>query len=496
MVPLQILLVLAYLGFFAAVGLLTSRKAKGLEQWVSAGRDMPWWLIGPSCGALLVAAAATVGAAGSGASYGVAAPVTFGLALGAAFFGMAQLVGPLYRRSGLLTMPSMLSTRFRSRATFRSYVLFAVAMVALVVGVEMVGVARLFQASLSGGGPGAWTWSLLLALVAVWASVAMGGMWSVAWTNLVHTAAMLLGLGAGVAYAASAFGGLPDLWARLPPGSTDVVAGWAAMERGEGFLLFPLMLVLSYLFLPLIVPVFPQVAAAGRSVRHVRAGFALGGTIAIAVTTLSGLLGMYMETYRPDAVAGINPDLALPAFGMAVHPLAGGLIYVGVLAAVLSTVGPIVVAVSTILAMDVGRALAKGPVGPRETLRLGRAISFALPALAMVGSMAVSGERIVTSISVMVGFTGVVAPTVLAGFYWKRATGRGAIESLRWGSLVYGLWLVGWLYRLHPAFTAIHPFIPGVGAAVAAMVLVSYRSPPPKPEALKFMETVRTGKTA
>lgn len=489
MVPLQILLVLAYLGFFATIGLLSSRKATGLEQWVSAGRDMPWWLIGPSCGALLVAAAATVGAAGSGASYGVAAPVTFGLALGAAFFGMAQLVGPLYRRSGLLTMPSMLSTRFRSRATFRSYILLAVAMVPLIVGVEMVGIARLFQASLFGGDAAAWTWSLLLALAAVWASVAMGGMWSVAWTNLVHTVAMLAGLGAGVAYAASTFGGLSDLWARLPPRATDVGAGWEAMERGEGFLLFPLMLVLSYLFLPLIVPVFPQVAAAGRNVRHVRAGFALGGAIAIAVTTLSGLLGMYMETYRPDAIRGVHPDLALPAFGMAVHPLAGGLIYIGVLAAVLSTVGPIVVAVSTILAMDVG--LAKGPVSPRKTLRLGRAISFALPALAVAGSAAVSGERIVTSISVMVGFTGVVAPTVLAGFYWRRATGRGAIESLRWGSLVYGLWLAGWLFRLHPAFVAVHPLVPGVGAALLAMVLFSYRSPPPKPEALKFMETVR-----
>ncbi len=489
MVPPQILLVLGYLGLFAAIGLLSSRKATGLEQWVSAGRDMPWWLIGPTCGALLVAAAATVGAAGSAAAFGVAVPVTFGLALGASFFGMAQLVGPLYRRSGLLTMPSMLSTRFRSRATFRSYILLAVGMVALVVGVEMVGVARLFQASLFGSDPGAWTWSLLLALAAVWASVALGGMWSVAWTNLVHTVAMLLGLGLGVAYSTSVFGGFGDLWARLPPAGTDLWAGWTEMSRAEGFYLFPLMLVLSYLFLPLVIPVFPQVAAAGRSVRHVRAGFALAGAIAIAVTTLSALLGMYAAVYRPSQEA--NPDLALPALGMAIDPVVGGLIYVGVLAAVLSTVGPIIVAVSTILAMDVGRSLVHGRLDSRGILRLGRLFSFLLPVLALAGSQAVSGEKIVTSISVMVGFTGVLAPMVLAGFFWKRATGRGAIDSLRVGAAVYGVWLVGWVFRLHPIFAAVHPFVPGVGSAVVALVVSSYRSPPPKPEALKFMETVR-----
>jgi SSS family solute:Na+ symporter len=474
MLPLQIWVVAIYLLIFTSVGILSSRKVGELSHWVLAGRELPWWMIGPASGALMVAAAATVGAGGFAYSYGFSAILMFILAFIACFLVMSQLICPLYRRSGIWTLPDMFGRRYASYATFQIYLWIIVGAMVLFIGIEMAGIARIFEASLE---IPFWA-GCVLAMIVIFSSVAFGGIWSVAYTNLVHVATMYVGLSIGLFHAINKHGGFLSLLPHLGEHQIDPFAGFSAMN--EIFLLFPFIYILSYLFLPFIHPIFVQVSASGKNIAHVRAGFAFGGILAIGITSLCCILGIYVNAFHPPIEAA---DLALPVFGMEINPLVGGFIYIGILSALLSTIGPFVIATSTIISVNIIGVLKK-KISSSSILRLGRIFTFLLPVLSLIPTV-LWKPSIIPAISIVIGFAVIVAPMWIAGFFWERATGRGANYSLIFGSLVF----LGWVILRYPF--GIHPVVPGVSAAVLALIVFSYLSPPPKYKHLRFVRRLK-----
>jgi len=483
-IPIQIWMVIVYVAIFTVVGLWSSRKVKELSHWALAGRNLPWWMIGPATGALMVAAAATIGAGGFAYKYGFSAIVMFTLAFIACFIVTSILMCPLYRRSGIWTMPDMFGRRYQTKAAFRMYIYIIVGAMVMFIGVESVGTARIFEAALFGGNHDYWTVSCILALLVIFASVAMGGVWAIAHTNIIHTAAMYIGLGLGLFYAYHTYGGYTALVAsgNLGYQQIDVLAGLGAMS--EVYLLFPLMYILAYLFIPFIHPNFVQISASGKDIKNVKWGFILGGIIGITITALCAILGIYVKAFMLGIFGTASEDLALPIFGMQINPVIGGLIYIGIISALMSTVGPFVVATSTILAVNVVGTLKKGNISSDATLKLGRIFTFILPVLSIFPAL-YWAPKIIPAISVIISFGAIVAPMFIAGFFWKRATGYGANASLIGGSLAFFAWVI----LRYPL--GIHPIVPGMITATLALIIVSFATPPPKQRQLRFIQRLR-----
>jgi len=77
--------------------------------------------------------------------------------------------------------------------------------------------------------------------------------------------------------------------------------------------------------------------------------------------------------------------------------------------------------------------------------------------------------------------------TVLAAFYWKRATAAGAFASSLIGATVAIIWTFLVLPSLSPEYSFIlEPTFIGVVASFIALIVVSYLSHQPSIEKLKF----------
>ena len=75
-----------------------------------------------------------------------------------------------------------------------------------------------------------------------------------------------------------------------------------------------------------------------------------------------------------------------------------------------------------------------------------------------------------------------VTPSVLAVFFWRRATKQGAVASIFLGTIV----TIAWQW----SGSDIDAIYPALGASVASLVLVSFLTPPPAPDKVKpFFDT-------
>jgi high affinity choline transporter 7 len=224
MTPAIAAVLLMYAGF-AAVGWLAARKAKSgtAADLLVAGRKMPLWVAALTMTATWVDGGYLLGTAEgaykSSTQLGLQGGVCFGisLVLGGLFFAGTM------RRHGFTTLIDPFESRFGARW---AAVLFLPAL-----GGELfwsasllVGIGSTFSVLMNMN----LTAAILLAAVVTTGYTVLGGMWSVAYTDIVQLGLVALGLCVAVPFVLSGAGGLEHAWlqyaAARPDGSGIVPA--------------------------------------------------------------------------------------------------------------------------------------------------------------------------------------------------------------------------------------------------------------------------------
>lgn len=182
--------------------------------------------------------------------------------------------------------------------------------------------------------------------------------------------------------------------------------------------------------------------------------------------------------------AGIaKPDQIIP---LVVTKFAPGwlvpIILAGGLAAIVSTVTSGVLAVSTMLVVDVIKPLTGGRLDDRTMVRWGRLIVL----IAIVAAVILALGRvalIATLLTAAYVFVGTQAVLVILGLYWKRISKAAAIWGLIAGEAV-GLWLtfgpksLGGGFLDQPAMLGFLPLIWSFVAQLVVTVVVTYLTQP------------------
>ncbi|MBD3367468.1 MAG: sodium:solute symporter family protein [Candidatus Eisenbacteria bacterium] len=474
----KLVIIILYLGAVVAVGLTARRgRLKGPVDFFLAGRTFGPVVLVATMAATNFSAFTVVGFAGAGYRLGFAFYPIMGF--GTAFMALSfLLVGlPIWRlgkRYGLVTPPELLSTRFDSRPLG---VVFGVAMAVFTLpylAIQPLAAGYALESTL--GVPHAAGAALVTALVVTYCLV--GGVRSVAWTDVLQGVLMFAALTLSLFAVARASGGmetgLTELFERSPEHFMRPGAGGGMALGIWG----------SYMLLWLLAdPMFPQLFQRFYAARNERAlvrtavAYPFITTVLFFLPVAIGVLGRL----HVSGLEGSETDRILP---MVVERFGGdwlaGLVSAGLVAAIMSTMDSQLLTLGSIVERDLlgirRRGVGHGPDGdePRRRARL-LPTRLSLAGLAIVGYL-LSLRPPATILGIATeAFSGlaVLLPAVVAALWWKRATAAGAIASIVAGES----WVALSHFGLVPD-TGLLPALPAVAVAAVVLILGSVVSRP------------------
>ena len=197
------------------------------------------------------------------------------------------------------------------------------------------------------------------------------------------------------------------------------------------------------------------------------------------LVVVAGMAGIVLYDTLPEG--GIITAVVLNQM----PPALGALVFIGITAAIMSTMDTLINSASLTLTMD----LHKTEHSQTADLKFSRIATLIAAGLAILIALKIRSILELTWIASDVITTGVFVP-LLGAFVWKRGNTHGANASMVWGLLfcIYNLSLTLGL----PLPTLWDPhstvkILVGVGISLAVYVLVSLLTPPEREKAAAFM---------
>ncbi len=437
---LDILVFLGTLFLVMAVGLWAGRKEESSEDYFLAGRDIRWWQVAGSIFGSNVSANHLVGMVGIGYAVGFAQS-HFELGAIAGLMLLCYGFLPVYRKLRVYTLSEYLARRYDER----SRVLYAVAMLFIMVFVQMVPGFYIGSRSMNlllGGTSLAlgYEWGVITLAIVAGVYTILGGLKAVIWTDVLQS--MLL-LAAGILVAILTFGhsaiggwsgmlaldaaGADKMHLYLP--STHAELPWTGMFTG---------LMCLHFFYWGTNQFIVQRALAARSDGEARLGIVLAGFFKLLIPFFA--IGTGIASYYLFAAVGAqpDPDAAFPELVKIVVPLGYGIVGViaaGLIGAILSSIDSMMNSAATIVTMDLYQRYVNPKADNRQLIRVGRLSIVAFVALAAWMAIAVLDPNSKENFFlVIVNQQSHVIPGLLVAFavgmVWRRATATGAFVAI------------------------------------------------------------------
>ncbi len=485
--PLSV--VIAYLILTTQLGIALGHRAKTARDWAVAGGSM---------GTVMLAAAIAGTRIGGAGIYGVAGDVITGgvwnlVWYAASTFLALAIVGLWFavpfRRLGLQTVGEAFTRRFGSRRgqALTSLCVQTEYMIVNVIEVYVIAALLRFMTGISV------PVATLCAVMVLVSYTAFGGLWGAAYTNLVHCAVIVIGLGAVAILGTSSFGGWDAVTravaAKLLLAGRDENAFWSL--AGQGWAPVIAMIFSAAIHTPA-ASIYANFSTAARTERQLPATFLLAGLLAGLMPALAGIVGI-LTLARYGASKGLSSYATITTFATETSPWLGGLAIAAILAAVVSTGGPILLSSATLFVRD--WLPARVTATAEGTLRAYRIATVVIGVLSGFLSLLVVKSGISLLSLLLFGYATVVPPAIALFFliYWRRTTEA----SVLWGmGLGYAASIVSYaLVRL--GLSAYDPSYPSTLVPLLVIPLMALATPWSEDEAgRRFRETLRLHQTS
>lgn len=451
------------------VGYLGFRRARNVEDYLVAGRSLgPPMYVG-TLSALVLGGASTVGGVSLGYQFGISG-MWLVLMLSLGLLALALLFTTRLSRLGVYTVAEVLDLRYGDSARLISaVVMFSYALMLAVT--QTIAVGTLFDVTL--GIPR--TWAILVAGgVVVLYSVA-GGMWSITLTDFLQFCVMTVGVFLVLLpITLLRVGGVSGLQEDLPASFLSWTSiGWTTIFAY--FLLFFFGIMIGQ-------DIWQRVFTA-RSPGVAR----WGGTTAAIYCAIYGFTSALIGT----AAAALFPNLATPdnAFAQLATNLLpiglAGLVVAAALSAIMSTASSALLASATLAAEDgYARFFVGDDRGNRDDRRelLANRVSTLVVGIVVIG-IALVVRDVVGALTVAYDLlVGALFVPIVGAFFWRRASGRGALISMAVSSVAVIILL---LWR---GLLSNDPIIYGLIISLVVFVVASLLTPESSGERLEAWE--------
>ncbi len=347
------LIMLGYFVLVVAMGLLTRKVAsKSAADYLIAGRNLGVMVCAVVVAAEWLGGMSTIGVSEQAFSTGTLQPILYNISTAIGMVIIGFTVAAHYRRRNVHTVSEMIETLFGSQARSISAVAFLIAYITLAyVQLQTCAsvMAPLFGIS--------WTWAVVISAVIILIYTYAGGMHALAVTGIVYLVTMYLGLGTAFVIGLAKVGGFGGLREVL-------VAQGAPADLYNPFsasLNSAIALLVGGVLGGMAAQASIQPVFAAKDVRTARRASVLAGFIVAPFGVMTAFLALMAKTglFIPGT-GSLNPKEVLPTLLQTpefIPPVLGGLALAGILAAILSTVGPVNFAVVTIAAKDIYHGL-------------------------------------------------------------------------------------------------------------------------------------------
>ncbi|MDX9769415.1 MAG: sodium:solute symporter family protein [Tenuifilaceae bacterium] len=355
-----LIVVLAYFGLITLISILTKKVAsRSAADYLVAGRNL-----GVIACAVVVASEwlggmSTIGVSEKSFTSGTLQPILYNISTAIGMIIIGYTVARHYRQNNVHTVSEMLGRLFGKRAKAISAIAFLFAYIVLAF-VQLQTASSVISAMFELP----WVTSVIISSVVITIYTYIGGMHALAITGIIHVVVMFGGIGF------AAFTGITDIG-----GFAALKADMVALGSPEN-LYNPFSGGLGYAWSLIIGGVLGGMAGqasiqpifAARSADIAKKAAILSSLIIAPFGIMVAILGLVAKTgnYFDVTTAAsplwnadlgiINPKMVLPTLMVTpefIHPVMGGIALAGILAAILSTVGPVNFAVVTIATKDI-----------------------------------------------------------------------------------------------------------------------------------------------
>jgi SSS family solute:Na+ symporter len=425
MTPLLILLLVYSVGLIA-LGAWIGRAVRKSEDFFVGGRALGPALLFGTFMAANIGAGSTVNATGLAYHHGLAAWWWNGSAAIGTLL-LAFWIGPriwrLASTRGYLTVGDFLEDRFGRDVRLLATVIIWLGTLSIFAA-QIIGAAAVLQ--MVGGI--SFPAGALLAVVAMTAYFALGGLLSSAWVNRVQLIVILTGFALAAPAVLSRAGATAPVLDAVPGSSfllgTSAGIGWPLL-----FLIAP-----GFFLSPGLV----QRAFAARSEAALRKGIGLAGLALLVFACFPVILGMSARVMFPELIDG-KMALVLPTLlAEGVPTLIGSIALAAVFSAEISSADAVLYMLSTSGARDVYRGVFRPHASDADVLRAARIIAVVGGAIGF--GLAFYYDAILKALELFYGVLGVtlLAP-ILGGLFLPRGGRIAALAAMVVGISTYFL---------------------------------------------------------
>ncbi len=429
--------ILLYLVLFAGVGIYLSRGNGSSSDWAIGGGTLGVGMLAAGIAGTRIGGAGTYGVAGDVISEGLG-HLWYSVNSFAALFLVGLFFAIPYRRLKVVSVGQVFDFRWGS---YRCQWLTSLCVQAeylvvniiepYVIGSIVSGVTGLpFVVGVAIGG-----FTIVLFTVT-------GGLKGTAITNIVHCTVIILGLGLVGYIAMDNIGGWDQVVAQssqaLQDAGKDESKWWSF--TGIGLATIIALFISATIHTPA-ASVYANYASSAGKEDYLIPGFFLAGVVAAIMPLVAGFIGILtIATYGSDS--GLSSYLNIAQLAIDTGPILGGIALAAVLAAVISSGAPILLASSTMFVND--WIPASKNYSDEKKLRAYKIVTVIYGSSAAV--IAYVGN--ITSVLqlLLLGFAMVVPPAIAVTyvFYWRKTTEFAAF----WGMVVgFAGGLIMWLFN-------------------------------------------------
>ena len=498
--------IIFYLLVLVAVGIYKVSSVKNSEDFMVAGRTLPWYILVGTLLATWMGSGSLFSGAGLGYRNGLA-----GLWSSAgAWLGIALIyfITQRIRNFGKVTVPDIFEARYGKTAAIMATITTVIAYTTI-VSYQFRGGGKV----LSMVSDGLVTLEAGIVITAVFAIsyTVLAGMFSVVYTDVVNGILMTIGSVGALIYLFIDVGGMSEIISVAESaGKWQLFGNWSSERSGNvsGPIIAISFFVPTLLLLMGDANMYQRIFSAkdGGSAKKAVFFWIIGVVALESVVSMLGLTGAVAATKGiipdlvTDAQTGITDQVKLlearqsgsesviPAIARyAGLPLVLGLLLVSTMMAIIvSTADSFLLIPATNLTRDVYLRYVNPSAAEKQILLISRILVLVLGLVAFL--LVSQFKTILNAAFTAYNIYGTsITPALLAAFLWKRATKEGAIASIITGASVTIIWtffLPHW-----SGFVGLSPFLqeltyPAATLSILALVIVSLFTPPPKKEDL------------
>ncbi len=484
-----------YLAGLLAVGVWKSRGVENQDDIMVAGRRLGVGVLALTMLATWVGTGSLLGGAGAGYRYGMAA-IWFSIGAWAGILVLWR-IAPRARAFARYTVPDLLEARYAPAARVLGTLVTIVAYTTITAyqfrgGSLILNLTVDFDAVVAGWTGLAWPWGMIVTALVVVTYTGLAGMLSVAYTDVVNGLVLIGGLLLATPFFLADAGGFGALREALPAEHFSLFGTLSPLEI--------LGLALPAMVLLLGEANMYQRFFSARSEDAARRAVPIWFVLTVGVEALIIVLAVLGRVVYPELSieAGEHEQILLRVLRNALPMGVAALLLAAAVAIVVSTGTSFLLVPATNVVNDLYVRFVRPDASQRTRVRLTRITIVALGVWAFV--QLAFFESVLEMALYAYTMYGALTPSILAAFFWRRATAAGAVSSIASGMAATFVWQfgagAGWLRGLPEAIAALDPVIPALSLAVIVLIVVSLATPAPAEERWRpFMKPTHGGTT-